>query len=403
MLPDRDAHPAARAGPVKDENRLHEVRSRALQRRRSFRSCAPTHTLIPLPPPPRSAGANHSLAIAEDGSLWTCGRGRNGQLGHGGFTDEAPLQCVDALKGTRIVSTAAGVAHSVALASDGTLFTWGDGRYGQLGHPALETLQYAVENIALAKPWKLATLEPRMLKPHERVTAVSAGGYHTLAVTVGGELKVWGRNDRGQLGLGGRKLRSQSQPYKKAVWTPTSAVITDVSAPRCSDVRVVQAVAGYSHSLILLHCNGVPAVLSTGSNFFGQLGHGDTLSRNEFTRINALSGQNIMSLSSGDYHCAAIGPEGGLYVWGRGDSGQLGITSKKSSWTPRRLPGLNVVHPDRTLRRKGGNTCKVPHRSAKRLSRSAWARSRVHGCRSRTRPPTALPRCPADPEIADGD
>jgi hypothetical protein len=87
-----------------------------------------------------AAGANHTLAISETGSLWSCGRGRQGQLGHGSFNDETSLVLVDQLKNVRIVSAAAGVCHSMALASDGSLFTWGDGRYGQLGHAQLQTI-----------------------------------------------------------------------------------------------------------------------------------------------------------------------------------------------------------------------------------------------------------------------
>lgn len=64
------------------------------------------------------------MAIGEDGSVWTCGKGRHGQLGHGNFHDEGVLTCVEALRNIRIVSMAAGAAHSVALASDGTLYTW---------------------------------------------------------------------------------------------------------------------------------------------------------------------------------------------------------------------------------------------------------------------------------------
>ena len=41
-------------------------------------------------------------------------------------------------RGTRIVSAAAGSVHSMALAADGSLFTWGDGRYGQLGHAHMQ-------------------------------------------------------------------------------------------------------------------------------------------------------------------------------------------------------------------------------------------------------------------------
>lgn len=44
------------------------------------------------------AGANHTLAISEAGQLWSCGRGRHGQLGHGHFHDEGVLTLVEAIR-----------------------------------------------------------------------------------------------------------------------------------------------------------------------------------------------------------------------------------------------------------------------------------------------------------------
>jgi E3 ubiquitin-protein ligase HERC3 len=44
------------------------------------------------------AGANHTLAISEAGQLWSCGRGRHGQLGHGHFHDEGLLTLVEAIR-----------------------------------------------------------------------------------------------------------------------------------------------------------------------------------------------------------------------------------------------------------------------------------------------------------------
>ena len=302
-----------------------------------------------------SAGGNHSLAITEDGTLWSCGRGNSGQLGHGTQMNEGALRRVEHLRGLRIVSTAAGVAHSVALASDGTLFTWGDGRYGQLGHSALETLQNVVVNIALSKPWKVKALCPRKLLPTDRVTAIAAGGHHTMALTVGGELKVFGRNHHGQLGLRERTTRQGIALHNK--WSP---VTVPIDAPKGGNVRVVHAAAGTSHSLVLVHLNGVPVVLTAGSNCFGQLGHGDTAQRNEFTTVRGLCGRRIVALMSGDFHCAAVDPDGGVFMWGRGDSGQLGTGDTRCRWEPVKLRGLCAVNPDRTIRRKGGNDICIP-------------------------------------------
>ena len=62
------------------------------------------------------------------------------QLGHGHFHDEGLLMLVDTIRHERVVSVAAGRAHSVALAADGKIFTWGDASKGQLGHAQLAAM-----------------------------------------------------------------------------------------------------------------------------------------------------------------------------------------------------------------------------------------------------------------------
>ena len=49
-----------------------------------------------------AAGSNHTLAVGVCGGLWSCGRGRHGQLGQGHFHDVGPLQRVEALRGVRV-------------------------------------------------------------------------------------------------------------------------------------------------------------------------------------------------------------------------------------------------------------------------------------------------------------
>lgn len=76
----------------------------------------------------------------------------------------------------RIVSAAAGVSHSMALAADGSLYTWGDGRYGQLGHSQLQSLAPLIPNqaVVLPAPQKIARLDPGPLASENRWAALSS-------------------------------------------------------------------------------------------------------------------------------------------------------------------------------------------------------------------------------------
>lgn len=288
------------------------------------------------------AGANHTLAISEAGQLWTCGRGRHGQLGHGHFHDEGLLMMVESICSERIVSAAAGRAHSVALAADGKIFTWGDARRGQLGHAQLAPLMQGPnpQPIAVPVPQAIECLDPARLKAPQRVTAIAAGGDQTMAVTVGGALLACGANAHGQLGTGDNLDRI----------VPTEI---DIALENMNEypVRAMQVQCGTSHTVALCQVKGSPIVYTTGDNSYGQLGLGDRIERSTFHRVKNLEGKQITCVVAGDWHNAAVSQDGDLYMWGRGDCGQLGFDDDRNRWEPKLLDGYTVVHPDRTLRR----------------------------------------------------
>jgi alpha-tubulin suppressor-like RCC1 family protein len=89
----------------------------------------------------------------------------------------------------------------MALASDGSLFTWGGGKYGQLGHNSLHAVSVMLpeQPIVLATPHKIDALEPQKLQPWQRITSIAAGSHHSAAITVAGSLMVFGRNKHGQV------------------------------------------------------------------------------------------------------------------------------------------------------------------------------------------------------------
>jgi hypothetical protein len=89
------------------------------------------------------AGAEHSVAIDDSGAVYTWGAGKSGQLGYGmsRSSNEAPLKqltprSVLPLHGVYIVQVASGGNHVLALADDGSVYSWGSGKNGRLGHGA---------------------------------------------------------------------------------------------------------------------------------------------------------------------------------------------------------------------------------------------------------------------------
>ena len=155
-----------------------------------------------------AAGGHHALALNTDGTVWAWGRNNSGQLGDG--TTELRYGPVRVAGLTRVVFIAAGYHHSLALTADGDIWTWGNNRYGgQLGDGTITNRPSPVRVQGLAG-----------------VTAVSAGGGFSLAVTADGTVWAWGVNHNGELGDGTKKKRA----------TPIRvSVISRVKSVACAD------------------------------------------------------------------------------------------------------------------------------------------------------------------------
>ena len=81
-----------------------------------------------------ACGSNHTAALTSDGAVYTWGYGDNGELGHGDDSNQHTPKRVEALASTSVRALACGYAHTAALTSDGAVYTWGDNECGELGH-----------------------------------------------------------------------------------------------------------------------------------------------------------------------------------------------------------------------------------------------------------------------------
>jgi alpha-tubulin suppressor-like RCC1 family protein len=227
-----------------------------------------------------SAGYQHSLATSgQIGEIWSFGGGSAGALGHGGEGNEWVPRLVDALSGVDVKHVVVGGGHSMVLARDGTVFTWGYGDEGQLGHGITDR-----------------QLVPKRVEGLTNVTDIAAGGHHSLATGDGGAVYTWGSNLWSQLGLGDHVGTDRLVP-------------TEVPG-----VNGVVAVAAGLYQSFVLSRDGT--VMACGDNFTGQLGLGDTAQRDTFTVVAGLRG--VVDIDAGEQHMIAVTAEGGLYTWGKG-------------------------------------------------------------------------------------
>jgi alpha-tubulin suppressor-like RCC1 family protein len=130
-----------------------------------------------------SVGANHTLAIDGNGTLWAFGANSNGQLGDNTTVDK--LVATQISTNTNWASVDAGTNHSLARKSDGTLWSWGYNNVGQLGDGT---------NIDKAIPSQMGT--------ETNWTIVSAGNNNSFGIKSNNNLMGWGDNSNGKLGDG---------------------------------------------------------------------------------------------------------------------------------------------------------------------------------------------------------
>lgn len=201
-----------------------------------------------------AAGAEHTAAITEDGSLYGWGWGRYGNLGLGDRNDRLVPQKVSTVDDAKMVMVACGWRHTISVSSAGALYTYGWSKYGQLGHGDFE------DHLA---PHKLEALSGNV------VSQISGGWRHTMALTSDGKLYGWGWNKFGQVGAGDNV--DHCSPVQ-------------VKFPQ--EQKVLKISCGWRHTLAITERQNV---FSWGRGTNGQLGHGESVDRNTPKMIEALS------------------------------------------------------------------------------------------------------------------
>lgn len=247
-----------------------------------------------------AAGARHSVAVAEDGSVWTWGSNEFLQLGVSGISERAVPAKVPGLSGITRVHVR--YNHNIAIDAAGNAWSWGAGTTGQLGDGS---------SANRATPTRIPALSG--------VLAAEAGLSHSLAVTRDGQLLAWGESLAGQLG-----------------------VTTDTDRTRPTPVvglsNITHIAGGLRHTLAV-RSDG--SVWAWGYNLGGQLGDGTRDSRASPVRVQGLG--NVTQASAGVLHSMARTSDGSVWVWGNNASGQLSLNTSIQQSPPMQVAGLTSV------------------------------------------------------------
>jgi len=301
-----------------------------------------------------TGGGNHTCALTAAGGVKCWGYNGSGQLGDGTTTRRLTPTDVSGLD-SGVTAIAAGGSHTCALTAAGGVKCWGGNYYGQLGDGT---------TTRRLTPADVSGLD-------SGVTAITAGGRHTCALTAAGGVKCWGNNSGGQ--LGGRI--ANYRPWPADVSNLTSGVIAlSAGNPTCAltaaggvkcwgyneygqlgdgtttdrltpvDVPglasgVTALAAGENHTCALTTAGGVKC---WGENYYGQLGDGTTDHQTTPVAVSGLD-SGITAITAGDMHTCALTAAGGVKCWGNNGSGQLGDGTATNRWTPVDVGDLSGV------------------------------------------------------------
>jgi len=244
-----------------------------------------------------SVGWRHAVAIGTDGSLWTWGENRFGQLGDGSTTNRNTPTRIG--RETNWASVTAGNDYTLAIKADGSLWAWGNNFSGQLGD-------------GTSGPFN-RRLTPTRIGTATNWISVSAGSDYTVAIRSDGSLWVWGRKTVKYFG-------HIIQDYGS---TPTRIGIAS---------NWLSVSAGWSHTLAI-RTDG--SLWAWGENNFGQLGDGTT--NNHTSPVRVGNATNWALISAGHDHSLAVREDGSLWAWGQNNIGMLGDGTTINRLIPTRI------------------------------------------------------------------
>ncbi|MEV6735231.1 sialidase [Streptomyces sp. NPDC051364] len=201
-----------------------------------------------------AAGCDFSLALMEDGTVWSWGSGVHGQLGTGERAAQSVPQEVKNVSG--VAEIAAGCHHGVARTEDGVVWTWGDNSQGQLGDGSAKT----------------SSSEPVKARWLRDIDHITAGADHTFAIRDNKTVYGWGSNRYGQF-------------LEPETGDDAGRANRNVPVEIEALAGAGEIAAGRSHNLAVFAKKGVVA---WGANGQGQLGNGTNADR--FTLVTAVTG-----------------------------------------------------------------------------------------------------------------
>ncbi|KAL5553966.1 hypothetical protein UlMin_041367 [Ulmus minor] len=304
-----------------------------------------------------ACGGAHAIALTSGGKVLTWGRGTSGQLGHGDMVNISNPKLVTFLETCFITHASAGWNHSGFVSDTGSVFTCGDGSFGQLGHGDCNSH---------CSPVKVSYFV------NKQVEQIACGMRHSLVLLKGhseDQVYAFGSGKRGQLGISRNRVNSISLPEVTCGLEGTEIVSIsangDHSAALSADghffswgrgfrgysdahcpthlptsLNLARAALGWNHALLL---TGEGEAFMLGGDLHGVLNNPDKISSSKrlldlkeavLEEVSGLNGKKVLHIAAGAEHSALVTEDGAVKTWGWGEHGQLGLGDTRDQTSP---------------------------------------------------------------------
>lgn len=271
------------------------------------------------------AGDSHTMALSDNGIVygWGTYRDGSGQVGLQADGSKHEPIVILALQNDPVIKIASGNDHTAALTKSGNIYTWGCAEQGQLGRImgcfASRGGRRGLQYI----------LNPKQVRDRRRglkFKDVFCGSYSTFALAQDGAVFAWGLNNYGQLGTG--DVETQYGPVK-------IESLTSLLSDKC-----VRIASGQHHTIVL---DAAGKVYAMGRAEYGRLGLGEDAKETSLpVLVTALESNPIQEIACGEAVSFAVSRNGDLYSWGFGSCLQLGTAEDEDEFLPTKMEGKNL-------------------------------------------------------------
>lgn len=317
-----------------------------------------------------AVGSNHVLALKKDGTVWAWGLNAAGQLGRGSTTAaETPIQVRDASGYgylTGIKHIAAGNQVSMAIDNDGNLYTWGLNGNGQLGinNRTNQVLPVKNQDIMNVRKMSAGYRTAYALTDDGKLYGFGYNGYGQIGdgtktqrlypvevqnvtdvidiVATSSEQAFALRNDGSVYAFGNSTLGATTDVG--------GAIPRLIAGPSDTGSRMKNAgdiAGGYNTGAVITADN---KVLAWGLNGYGQLGNGSKTNISVPTTVmesDTAELSEIFLIDQGDYYSIFAKTDGSVWTVGYGANGELGNSSTSNLLIPENI-STDYIHTDKT-------------------------------------------------------